>query len=98
LGRGRLVSLGPRSPLEPRARPVLRFKGEPHRLIFAHAVLFPEPFEQIKAEVAAQGLLDDFAVALTLSCGADLYPAEHVSVESDGSTHLVHIRILASWC
>ena len=53
-----------------------------------HPVLLPEPREEVQPEIAAQRFLDDLAVAFPLAGGADLYPAENVLVESEGSAHL----------
>ena len=77
---------------------VLRLDGQRDRLGLGEPVAVPKPLEEIEAKVAAQGLLDDLAVALAAARSPDLHCAQDFLVDGQCGPHLAQGVIIASGC
>ena len=75
---------------------MLRLDAHGERLIFGETVRRPDAIEQLKAEVAADRLFDDFAVALSGPRCAHLDSAQQIRVNGQSGPHLRHMCIIAS--
>jgi hypothetical protein len=60
---------------------VLSLDGKRGRLVLRHFVSLPESFEKVEAELAPNGFLDHFAVALADSRASHLDGPENVLVD-----------------
>src|SRR4029453_3342834 len=80
------------------SRLVLCIDGDPQGLLFAQVGRFPYPCEQVEAEVAAQGILDHFAVAPTCPGRLDPDRAQDSLVKRHRGACFRHNRIVASIC
>jgi len=74
----------------------LRLDGELERHALAELITRPQSVEQVEAEIAAQCVLDHFAVPSPGPGRAHLYRPEHILVDREGSAGLRHFGILAS--
>ena len=75
---------------------MLRLDAQGERVIFGKTVRRPDAIEQLKAEVAADGLLDDFAVALSGPRRAHLNRAQQIRVNGQCGSYFGHVSIIAS--
>jgi hypothetical protein len=75
---------------------VLRLDGELDRRALAELVTRPQSIEQVEAQIAAERLLDHFAVTSPGPGRANPYRPEHILVDREGGASFRHFGILAS--
>jgi hypothetical protein len=75
---------------------MLGFDRECGGVFLRELVSFPEAVEQLKTELAPEGLLDDLAVAFAGARRTHLDGAQNFLFDGKRRTNFRHIRILAS--
>ena len=75
---------------------VLRLHRQGDRVRFRQGRSAPQALEEVESQVAAEGFLDDLAIALARPRGADLDPPKDVLVDRQRRSYLCHTGIIAS--